>query len=164
MKEKVMPEKDIFDLLGRVALVTGGGRGLGREICEAMAEFGADIACNDINKEAAEEVVEYAKSLGRRAIAVQADVTKENEVNRMLEEIVNELGVIDIAFCSPAEVTPMQRLHEMPLEVWDRCVMNSPNLRGGAPLYASSFTRNVSEEEGLYYMCEHNRCTKSVDG
>jgi 3-oxoacyl-[acyl-carrier protein] reductase len=126
-----MIAKNMFDLSGKVALVTGGSRALGRQWCMAMAEFGADVACHYMTrKEGAEEVVDYARRLGRRAIAVQADVTKEDEVNRMAEQVINELGVIDIAFCSPAEPTPMQKLHEMPIEVWERCIMSSPNLKG----------------------------------
>jgi NAD(P)-dependent dehydrogenase (short-subunit alcohol dehydrogenase family) len=52
-----MTEKGIFDLSGKVALVTGGGSGLGRVFCQALAEFGADVACADISREWAEETV-----------------------------------------------------------------------------------------------------------
>ncbi len=65
-----MGEKSMFDLSGRVALVTAGGRGLGREFCEAMAEFGADVACSDIDMGRALETVELIKRLGHRAIAI----------------------------------------------------------------------------------------------
>ena len=117
-----MTDKGIFDLSGKVALVTGGARGLGREICEAMAEFGADVACNYLtSQKEAEEFVEYAKKLGRRAIAVQADVSKADEVKRMVDQAVAELGGVDILFNNAAEALggPMP-VHQLPLAAWDR--------------------------------------------
>lgn len=117
-----MVENNIFDLSGRVALVTGGGHGLGREICEAMAEFGADVACNDINKEAAEETVELIKRFGHRAIAIQADVSKPADIERMVHQIMSELGAIDILFANAGIGQSPVRVHEMALEDWDRVI------------------------------------------
>ena len=118
-----MVKKNIFDLSGKVALVTGGGRGLGREICEAMVEFGADVACSYLTTEkGAGEVVEYAKKLGRRAIAIQADVSKPDQVERMVNQVVAELGTIDILFNNAAVANPPLRLHELSIEHWDACL------------------------------------------
>jgi NAD(P)-dependent dehydrogenase (short-subunit alcohol dehydrogenase family) len=116
----MMGERSIFDVTGRVALVTGGGHGLGREICEAMAEFGADVACSDIDKEGAEETVKLIERFGNRAIAVQADVSKPDEIERMVKETVSELGTIDILFANAGIGHPPANVHEMPLKEWDR--------------------------------------------
>lgn len=117
-----MAEKNIFDLSGRVALVTAGGRGLGREFCQAMAEFGADVACNDINMERAQETVELIKRFGHRAIAIEADVSKPDQVERMVSQTVAELGTIDILFANAGIANPLVRLHELAIEDWDRCL------------------------------------------
>lgn len=124
-----MTEKGMFDLSGKVALVTGGGQGLGREICEAMAEFGADVVCcYATSKEGAEEVVDYAKKLGRRAIAIQADVSNSESVANLVSQTVAELGTIDILFNNAAIMGMPMRLHEVPVEAWDGVM--AVNLRG----------------------------------
>jgi NAD(P)-dependent dehydrogenase (short-subunit alcohol dehydrogenase family) len=117
-----MPRKNIFDLSGKVALVTAGGHGLGREFCEAMAEFGANVAVNDIDKKLAQETVELTKRFGHRAIAVVADVSKPDQIERMVNQTVAEFGTVDILFNNAGIFHPPLRIHEMPIEAWDRCM------------------------------------------
>ncbi len=84
-------------LQGRVALVTGGGRGIGRAISLALAEDGADVAVNyRRDAEAAEETVKAIEALGRRALAVQASVDDFEADRRMVERVGADLGPIDI--------------------------------------------------------------------
>jgi NAD(P)-dependent dehydrogenase (short-subunit alcohol dehydrogenase family) len=123
-----MSEKDIFDLSGRGALITAGGRGLGREFCEAMAEFGADVACSDIDMGRARETVERIKKFGHRAIAIEADVSKPDQVERMVEQTVDELGRIDILFNNAGIPNPPVRIHQLAIEDWDRVM--DVSLRG----------------------------------
>jgi NAD(P)-dependent dehydrogenase (short-subunit alcohol dehydrogenase family) len=114
-----MAEKEMFDLSGKVALITAAGHGLGREYSVAMAQFGADVVCNDIDLALAKETVEIIKQYGHRALAIQADVSKENEVDRMVKEAVGEFGMIDILFCNAGVMNPLIPLHELPLDAWD---------------------------------------------
>ena len=75
-------------LQGKTALVTGGGTGMGRAICELFAAEGASVAINyRSSREAAEEVVKAIASRGGEAFAVQADVSKQEDVNRMVDEV-----------------------------------------------------------------------------
>ena len=76
-----MNTKELFDLSDKVAVVTAGGHGLGREYCLAMAEFGADVVCNDINMALAEETLGHLKAFGHRAIVIQGDVSKEGDID-----------------------------------------------------------------------------------
>ena len=87
-----------MNLAGKIALVTGAGRGIGRGIAEVFAEQGADVAINDIEitPEGASSVVEWIRSKGRRAIAVQADVSDRVAVESMFEKAWIEFGHIDI--------------------------------------------------------------------
>lgn len=123
-----MIKKNVFDLSGKVALVTGGGHGLGRAYCEAMAEFGADVACTDISLDRAQETSNLIKQYGNRTIVVQGDVSKPDEVQCMVNQTVAELGAIDIFFYTPGVPTPPVRLHELAIEDWDRSM--AINLRG----------------------------------
>ncbi|MCE5239287.1 3-oxoacyl-ACP reductase FabG [bacterium] len=85
------------DLSGRRALVTGASRGLGRAIALKLAECGADVAVNYVKSEAAaQEAVAAIVGMGRRAVAVQADVADEAAVKRMVAQTVAELGGLDI--------------------------------------------------------------------
>ncbi|MFO7773751.1 MAG: SDR family NAD(P)-dependent oxidoreductase [Dehalococcoidia bacterium] len=120
--------KGIFDLSGRVALVTAGGRGLGQEFCLAMAEFRADVACADMRIEAARETVELIKRFGHRAIAVEADVSKPEQVDRMVNQTVTDLDTIDILFNNAGIPNPPVRIHELSIEDWD--MVMAIDLRG----------------------------------
>lgn len=84
-------------LEGRVALITGGSRGIGRGICSAFAREGADVVVNYVSDErSANEVVEICRAMGRRAMAVRADVADSGQVNRMVEQALAEFGRLDI--------------------------------------------------------------------
>ncbi|MBI1313451.1 glucose 1-dehydrogenase [bacterium] len=86
-----------LEFSGRTALVTGGSRGIGRACVEMLARNGASVAVNfRSNSQAAQLAVEAVKSLGQRAIAVQADVSNEAQVRSMVETVEQELGPIDL--------------------------------------------------------------------
>jgi 3-oxoacyl-[acyl-carrier protein] reductase len=83
-------------IAGKVALVTGGGQGIGRQIALTLAEEGARVAVNDIVLEKAESTAREIRERGGTALAVQADVTDEASVNAMVERVIQELGALDI--------------------------------------------------------------------
>ncbi|HOK20064.1 MAG TPA: SDR family NAD(P)-dependent oxidoreductase, partial [Thermosynergistes sp.] len=87
---------DKFKLDGKVALVTGGARGLGRGIAQGLAEAGADIAVASRTVEEGKKAAEEMAALGRRTLAVQADVSKLSEVYRLIDEVVNYFGRLDV--------------------------------------------------------------------
>jgi NAD(P)-dependent dehydrogenase (short-subunit alcohol dehydrogenase family) len=123
-----MTDKGIFDLSGKVALITGASRGLGRAFAEAMAEFGADVACVGRDEVKLAETVKIISKYKHRAIAIKADVTQENEVKNMVAETEKKLGKIDIFFNNAGIARPPLKIHETPTEDWD-AVINT-NLRG----------------------------------
>ena len=87
-----------FDLSGRVALVTGAGRGIGRAIAIALAEAGADIAVAARSKEQLDAVCAEAKNLGREAISIPADLADLDELSDVFEQVQSEFGKLDILF------------------------------------------------------------------
>lgn len=87
----------MFDLRGNVALVTGRSRGKGKAIVLALARAGADVAVNYVGElEGAEAVALEARKLGRRSIAIRADVSRKDEVQAMVTHIEQELGAVDV--------------------------------------------------------------------
>ena len=91
----------LFDLSGRTALVTGAGRGLGRAFAIGLARAGADVAAADVDREGAERTAEEVRRLGRRALALDVDVTDWSGVEAMARAAVDGLGRLDIAFNVP---------------------------------------------------------------
>ncbi len=84
-------------LKGQKALVTGANSGIGEGIAKSLGRAGADVVVNYVAKpEAAQEVVKYIESEGGRAIAIQADVSKEDQVQAMFQKMIKEFGTIDI--------------------------------------------------------------------
>jgi 3-oxoacyl-[acyl-carrier protein] reductase len=112
-----------MDLNGKVALVTGGGTGLGREISLQLAHQGMDIAVNYSRSEAdAEQTVHDIKELGRRAIAVRADVSVDSQVKEMAQRVESELGRIDVLVNNAGYTVfvPFPDLDKMEESEWDR--------------------------------------------
>ena len=124
----MLQKNGIFDLTGKVALITGGGRGLGRVYCAALAEYGADIAIADIEEKGAYETAEIVKSLGRKALAIKADVTNPEDAQQVVFETVKELGTIDILINNAGISLKAAKIADMPVEDWDRVI--AVNLRG----------------------------------
>ena len=86
-----------MQLTGKTAIVTGGARGIGRSIAMTLAAAGANIVINyTSSSKAAEEVVEEAKKLGVSALALKADVSKNDEIEYLVKEVLNQFGSIDI--------------------------------------------------------------------
>lgn len=117
-----------MQLEGKVALVTGASRGIGKAIALMLAENGADIAVNFAGSTAAAEVVAAEiEKMGRKAILVQGDVSKTEVCAEMVEKVVKELGHIDI-LVNNAGITRDTLLLRMKEEDWD-AVLNT-NLKG----------------------------------
>jgi NAD(P)-dependent dehydrogenase (short-subunit alcohol dehydrogenase family) len=114
-------------LTGKVALVTGAGRGIGRGIAEVFAEEGADVAINDLDLTAAEAVAASLKAKGRRAIAVKADVGRRDQVEAAFEAAWSALGPIDI-LVNNAGIETIVPFLELTDDQWTRLV--DTNLRG----------------------------------
>ena len=123
-----MAIKDIFDLSGRVAVITGGGSGLGRAFCEAMAKHGADVTCVGRTEQKLKDTVKLISRFKHRAIAIKADISKPGEVEYMVNETVAKLGAIDILFNNAGVVGPQTRIGETSIEDWDRIM--ATDLRG----------------------------------
>ncbi len=89
-----MPE---YDLTGKVAFVTGAGRGIGKGIAQALAEAGADVVINSLtDKYVGGLAADIATSTGRRVVPLVADVTKSDEVERAVARILDEFGALHI--------------------------------------------------------------------
>ena len=129
-------------LAGKVALITGAGRGIGRGIAEVLADEGADVAINDIG-EGTEAAAEYARGKGRRAITVKADVSKRAEVEPMIDQIWRTLGPIDI-LVNNAGIETIVPFLELTDEQWTR--LTDVNLRG-AWLCSQVLCRKVVAEK-----------------
>ena len=100
-----------MELAGKVALVTGAGRGIGEAISESLAGHGAQVAVNDIHVESAEQVCRQLTDAGHEAIAVSADVADQDAVNAMVDRIEAEFGSVDLLInnaAAPAEFFPFQ--------------------------------------------------------
>jgi 3-oxoacyl-[acyl-carrier protein] reductase len=85
-----------MDLTGKRAVVTGAGQGIGKATALKLAQQGADIIVDDINPETAPRVAQEIQALGRKAVAVIADVAKRDHVERIIQTAIKELGGIDI--------------------------------------------------------------------
>lgn len=109
-------------IAGRVALVTGGSRGLGRGICEALARAGADVAINYRSSVAGAEATRaLVEGAGRRAVAVMTDVSEAREVSGMVALAEDELGPVDILVNNAGMIRP-QPLDEIGEADWDDVV------------------------------------------
>jgi 3-oxoacyl-[acyl-carrier protein] reductase len=108
-----------MNLTDKVAIVTGGGRGIGRAIALKLAELGATVVVSDILDKEAEEVAGEIKAAGGKSLAVLADVSLAADVARLVEETIKACGRIDI-LVNNAGIARDQLLLRMSEEDWDR--------------------------------------------
>jgi 3-oxoacyl-[acyl-carrier protein] reductase len=109
-------------LEGKNAVVTGGGRGVGRAICLAFAKEGANVVVNYAgNEKAANEVVAMIQEMGRKAVAVKADVSKWEDAQRLVDACAENFGSVDI-LVNNAGISKPAMLHKLTDEVWDEVV------------------------------------------
>jgi 2-hydroxycyclohexanecarboxyl-CoA dehydrogenase len=114
-------------LENKTALVTGGGRGLGRGICLELARQGADVAVLDLREAEAKAVAGEVRALGRRSVAHSADVTRSDQVRAAVERTIAELGRVDI-LVNNAGWDKMEPFLQSTEETWDRVL--AINLKG----------------------------------
>lgn len=108
----------LFDLTGKKALVTGGSRGIGRALAEALSEAGADVVINGVGDRVFTTAQELQTHTGQTVIPIQADLSQRDQTKRLFSESVEKLGGLDIIFVNHG----LQRAHEaavFPEEDWD---------------------------------------------
>ena len=114
-----MVSKDsVFDLSGKISIVTGSARGLGQTIAIGLAKYGSDVAIADINIEAAESVAKEIESIGRRALVIEVDVTEKQQIGKMVKEVLDKFGTIDL-LVNNAGIARRAGAEGMSEEDWD---------------------------------------------
>ena len=125
---KIINTRIRTNLTGKVALVTGSARGLGKVIATSLAVDGAKVVLNDIDEEALKKTYEELKNYGLNVYSFKADVSKWSEVKAMVDEIIRLLGKIDILINNAGIVGPFKEVYEITEEEWDRVI--SVNVKG----------------------------------
>jgi NAD(P)-dependent dehydrogenase (short-subunit alcohol dehydrogenase family) len=146
------------NLAGQVALVTGGGSGIGRGIALALSIAGVKVAVCGRRQSALNETIRQIQAAGGQGLAVQGDVSQEQDVRRVVDQVLQSLGRIDI-LVNNAGVVGGAPIHELDAKTWDTVM--AVNLRG--PFLMSRYILphmrrqrsghiiNISSESGLNY-------------
>jgi NAD(P)-dependent dehydrogenase (short-subunit alcohol dehydrogenase family) len=137
--------RGLFDLTGRVALVTGGASGLGRAISWGLACHGAHLVVADLDAGSAEHLARQVQGLGCRATAIGVDVSNEAQVEAMVEQVIDEHGRIDIAVNNAGNNCRKPTL-DMSATEFDRVV--DVHLRGTFLCARAAGRRMVAQREG----------------
>jgi 3-oxoacyl-[acyl-carrier protein] reductase len=116
-------------LENRVAIVTGGAKGMGKAIALKFAEEGCSVAIADISMKEANETLSEVLKKGREALALECNVTDETQVRRMTDQVLAKFGKVDILVNNAGAAAPSPPTEDLPVEEWDK-VMNI-NLKSG---------------------------------
>lgn len=122
-----MNTKELFDLSGRVAIVTGGSIGLGRQMAEALAEMGANLVLCARKKERCDQAAEELRQLGTKTLALACDVKNSEHVRDVVQQTVSNFGRIDILI-NNAGTAWGASVEDMKLEHWNKVI--ETNLTG----------------------------------
>src|SRR4051812_41834363 len=109
-------------LQDRTTLVTGGGSGIGRAVCLAFAREGAHVAVADRNLQGARDVAAQVEALGRRALALHADMTDESQVNQMVRDTLDGFEHLDVLVANAGMTAHELPLHELSSDQWRQVV------------------------------------------
>jgi dehydrogenase/reductase SDR family protein 4 len=135
---------DVFSLSGKVALVTGGSRGIGKSIAIGLAKFGADVAVTSRKLPDLEEVASEIKGLGQRSMAVATHVGRMDEIKNLIPKVKEELGRIDILVNNAGTNPTMDPAINIEERAWDS-IMNL-NLKG--LFFLSQAVARLMKEQG----------------
>ena len=141
----ITERRNTVKLKGKRALVTGGGRGIGRGISLTLGRYGADVALNYRKDEsAARETVRELEEMGRKTLAVQADVTRPSEVEAFVRRAVEELGGLDIIAVNAGIASRGRTVRETDVEEFPRVI--GTNLFGA--FYTAKFAAQQLHDQG----------------
>jgi len=126
-RDSTVSAKQLFDLTGRVAIVTGGSIGLGRQMAEGLAEMGAAVVLCARKKERCDQAAEELQQLGAKAIALGCDVKNPDSIQEMVEATLSQFGRIDVLI-NNAGISWGTPVEEMRLEDWNKVI--ETNLTG----------------------------------
>lgn len=136
-----MPISKPIDLTGQVAVVTGAARGIGRQICLSLADYGADIVVFDVSDPS--ETVERVEDVGSKALGLKGDVTEPEDVKSAVDSSLDKFGKIDI-LVNNAGIAIEASLEDTTLEEWKKTL--DVNLTGSF-LFAQEVFKHMKEEE-----------------
>ena len=122
-KDKIMGR----DLQGRVAIVTGSGRGIGLGIAKKLSEKGASVVISDVNEDNARNGVAEIEAMGGKAIYILADVSKYEDAQNLVDATIKEMGSLDI-LVNNAGINKDRMLHKMSVDDWNAVI--AVNLTG----------------------------------
>jgi 3-oxoacyl-[acyl-carrier protein] reductase len=134
-----------MDLVGKVALVTGGAQGIGRAVVVMLATNGCDVAISDINKETAGITAGEIEKMGRKSLAIEANVAHFEDGERMVQETVEGLGRIDILI-NNAGITRDKLMLRMSEEDWDAVL--DVNLKGAFNCTRAALRHMIKQRSG----------------
>jgi NAD(P)-dependent dehydrogenase (short-subunit alcohol dehydrogenase family) len=115
-------------LKDKIAIITGGAKGIGRGIALKFASEGCDVVVNALHIEGAQKVADEIKALGRKSLAIAADVANSAEVNEMVARTIKEFGNIDILVNNAGGVSGDAKIEDTTEAAWDRVI--NVNLKG----------------------------------
>jgi len=133
-----------FSLAGKVAVVTGGSRGIGRALALGLAEAGADVVVSSRSLGPCQEVAAQIAAMGRKALAVEADVSKEDDVERLFAAVLEKFGKVDV-LVNNAGIGIFKPTVKMTLEEWNTVL--GVNLTG-AWLCSRAAARSMLKQGG----------------
>ncbi len=139
MSEKRKSPMSKFDLQGKIAVVTGASRGIGKSIAMGYAEAGAYVVVVSRNQQDLDKVAAELKSVGRDSLAIATDICMPEQVERMVKRTVETFGRIDIFVNNAANVNTINGIEELSNEEWDAGI--TTNLTG--PFYCSRAAAKV---------------------
>lgn len=138
-----METKELFNLTHKTAIVTGGGRGLGEQIALALADVGANVVVCSRNIKACQTVSEQLKEKGVQSLAIECDVTKQEDIDRVVKDTIDRFGTIDILVNNSGTSWAAPVL-ELPADKWDKVM--SVNLK--ATFLFSQATAKLMVKQG----------------
>jgi NAD(P)-dependent dehydrogenase (short-subunit alcohol dehydrogenase family) len=132
-------------LKDRIAIITGGGRGIGRDIALAYAKEGAHLVIAEVDPATAKATADEISKSGPKAIGVATDVSKQDDIARAVEAAIKEFGRIDILVNNAMKIVP-GKLEDLPVEAWDTTV--NIGLRGSFMMSQACAKHMIARKSG----------------